>query len=77
MEKNERLTKEMLLCIRPGRTAVYAFFCPSAIKSAKAYIYECTKVCRPQGVARWETKADWDNCTLAISAIAQKEEGQL
>lgn len=72
MSKTSRLTKGALLSIKPGATGIFAFENPAAIKSARAYISECTHVCRPDGVAKWKTTADWGNSILVVTAIPEE-----
>lgn len=71
MKRCERLTKDALLGIKPGQMQIFAFETAKAIKSARAYIVECSRLCLPDGVERWETKADWDNNILVINAVAR------
>lgn len=71
--KAEKMTKEALFAIKPGKVEVFQFDSPDAIKSARAYITELTNTRKqPKGVERWKTQANWENAELFVTAVKKE-----
>lgn len=65
----KKLTKSDILSIKPGKIEVFVFETAKAIMSARQYAWLIGKTEQPEGVARYKTKANFDNKTLVIEAV--------
>ena len=65
----KKLTKSDILSIKPGKIEVFVFETAKAIMSARQYAWLIGKTEPPVGVARYETKANFENKTLVIEAV--------
>lgn len=65
----KKLTKSDILRIKPGKIEVFVFETAKAIMSARQYAWLIGKTELPEGVARYKTKANFDNKTLVIEAV--------
>ena len=65
----KKLTKSDILSIKPGKIEVFVFETAKAIMSARQYAWLICKTEPPEGVARYKTKANFDNKTLVIEAV--------
>lgn len=65
----KKLTKSDILSIKPGKIEVFVFETAKAIMSARQYAWLISKTEPPEGVARYKTKANFENKTLVIEAV--------
>ena len=65
----KKLTKSDILSIKPGKIEVFVFETAKAIMSARQYAWLIGKTELPEGVARYKTKANFENKTLVIEAV--------
>ena len=65
----KKLTKADILSIKPGKIEVFVFETAKAIMSARQYAWLIGKTEPPAGVARYKTKANFENKTLVIEAV--------
>lgn len=65
----KKLTKSDILSIKPGKIEVFVLDNAKAIMSARQYAWLLGKTEPPEGVARYKTKANFENKTLVIEAI--------
>lgn len=65
----KKLTKSDILSIKPGKIEVFVFETAKAIMSARQYAWLIGKTEPPGGVARYKTKANFENKTLVIEAV--------
>lgn len=65
----EKLTKTDILNIKPGKIEVFVLDNAKAIMSARQYAWLLGKTEPPEGVARYKTKANFENKTLVIEAV--------
>ena len=65
----KKLTKADILGIKPGKIAVFVLDNAKAIMSARQYAWLLGKTEPPEGVARYKTKANFENKTLVIEAV--------
>jgi len=67
----EKLTKEELLKIRPGKTAVFQFEEGKAVHSARQLIQYVKQTSMPADVQDYVTSADWAQKILIVTAIGK------
>lgn len=65
----KKLTKSDILGIKPGKIEVFVLDNAKAIMSARQYAWLLGKTEPPEGVARYKTKANFENKTLVIEAV--------
>ena len=65
----KKLTKSDILSIKPGKIEVFVFETAKAIMSARQDAWLIGKTEPPEGVARYKTKANFENKTLVIEAV--------
>ena len=65
----KKLTKADILSIKPGKIEVFVFETAKAIMSALLYAWLIGRAETPEGVARYKTKANFENKTLVIEAV--------
>lgn len=65
----KKLTKADILGIKPGKIEVFVLDNAKAIMSARQYAWMLGKIEPPEGVARYKTKANFENKTLVIEAV--------
>lgn len=65
----KKLTKADILGIKPGKIEVFVLDNAKAIMSARQYAWLLGKTEPPEGVARYKTKANFENKTLVIEAV--------
>lgn len=65
----KKLTKVDILGIKPGKIEVFVLDNAKAIMSARQYAWLLGKTEPPEGVARYKTKANFENKTLVIEAV--------
>ena len=65
----KKLTKTDILGIKPGKIEVFVLDNAKAIMSARQYAWLLGKTEPPEGVARYKTKANFENKTLVIEAV--------
>ena len=65
----KKLTKADILGIKPGKIEVFVLDNAKAIMSARQYAWLLGKTDPPEGVARYKTKANFENKTLVIEAV--------
>lgn len=65
----KKLTKADILGIKPGKIEVFVLDNAKAIISARQYAWLLGKTEPPEGVARYKTKANFENKTLVIEAV--------
>lgn len=65
----KKLTKADILGIKPGKIEVFVLDNAKAIMSARQYAWQLGKTEPPEGVARYKTKANFENKTLVIEAV--------
>lgn len=65
----KKLTKADILGIKPGKIEVFVLDNAKAIVSARQYAWLLGKTEPPEGVARYKTKANFENKTLVIEAV--------
>lgn len=65
----KKLTKADILGIKPGKIEVFVLDNAKAIMSARQYAWLLGKIEPPEGVARYKTKANFENKTLVIEAV--------
>ena len=65
----KKLTKADILSIKPGKNEVFELDNAKAIMSARQYAWLLGKTEPPEGVARYKTKANFENKTLVIEAV--------
>lgn len=65
----KKLTKADILGIEPGKIEVFELDNAKAIMSARQYAWLLGKTEPPEGVARYKTKANFENKTLVIEAV--------
>lgn len=65
----KKLTKTDILNIKPGKFEVFVLDSAKAIMSARQYAWLIGKTEPPEGVARYKTKANFENKTLVIEAV--------
>lgn len=65
----KKLTKTDILNIKPGKIEVFVLDNAKAIMSARQYAWLLGKTEPPEGVARYKTKANFENKTLVIEAV--------
>lgn len=68
----KKLTKSDILSIKPGKIEVFVLDNAKAIMSARQYAWLLGKTEPPEGVARYKTKANFENKTLVIEAVPVK-----
>ena len=68
----KKLTKADILGIKPGKIEVFVLDNAKAIMSARQYAWLLGKTEPPEGVARYKTKANFENKTLVIEAVPVK-----
>lgn len=71
--KIEKLTQEELSTFKPGEQRLYSFVDATAIRNARVRITEFMRYKKPNGIERFETKAEWDSFVLAVRAIPGTE----
>lgn len=67
----EKLTKEEVLKIRPGKTAVFQFEDGKAVHSARQLIQYVKNTSLPADVKDYTTSADWEQKMLIVTAIGK------
>ena len=67
----EKLTKEEVLKIRPGKTAVFQFDDGKAVHSARQIIQYVKNTSMPADVKDYTTSADWEQKMLSVTAIGK------
>jgi hypothetical protein len=67
----EKLTKEEVLKIRPGKTAVFQFDDGKAVHSARQIIQYVKNTSMPADVKDYTTSADWEQKMLIVTAIGK------
>lgn len=67
----EKLTKEEVLKIRPGKTAVFQFEDGKAVHSARQIIQYVKNTSLPADVKDYTTSADWEQKMLIVTAIGK------
>lgn len=67
----EKLTKEEVLKIRPGKTAVFQFEDGKAVHSARQIIQYVKNTSMPADVKDYTTSADWEQKMLIVTAIGK------
>ena len=65
----KKLTKADILGIKPGKIEVFVLDNAKAIMSARQYAWLLGQTEPPEGVARYKTKANFENKTLVIEAV--------
>ena len=65
----KKLTKADILGIKPGKIEVFVLDNAKAIMSARQCAWLLGKTEPPEGVARYKTKANFENKTLVIEAV--------
>ena len=65
----KKLTKADILGIKPGKIEVFVLDNAKAIMLARQYAWLLGKTEPPEGVARYKTKANFENKTLVIEAV--------
>ena len=65
----KKLKKADILGIKPGKIEVFVLDNAKAIMSARQYAWLLGKTEPPEGVARYKTKANFENKTLVIEAV--------
>ena len=65
----KKLTKADILGIKPGKIEVFVLDNAKAIMSARQSAWLLGKTEPPEGVARYKTKANFENKTLVIEAV--------
>lgn len=65
----KKLAKADILGIKPGKIEVFVLDNAKAIMSARQYAWLLGKTEPPEGVARYKTKANFENKTLVIEAV--------
>ena len=65
----KKLTKADILGIKPGKIEVFVLDNAKAIMAARQYAGLLGKTEPPEGVARYKTKANFENKTLVIEAV--------
>lgn len=65
----KKLTKADILGIKPGKIEVFVLDNAKSIMSARQYAWLLGKTEPPEGVARYKTKANFENKTLVIEAV--------
>ena len=65
----KKLTKADILGIKPGKIEVFVLDNAKAIMSARQYAWLLGRTEPPEGVARYKTKANFENKTLVIEAV--------
>lgn len=65
----KKLTKADILGIKPGKIEVFVLDNAKAIMSARQYAWLLGKTEPPEGVARYKTKANFENKTLVVEAV--------
>ena len=65
----KKLTKADILGIKPGKIEEFVLDNAKAIMSARQYAWLLGKTEPPEGVARYKTKANFENKTLVIEAV--------
>lgn len=67
----EKLTKEDVLKIKPGKTAVFQFEDGKAVHSARQLIQYVKQTSMPTDVQDYITSADWKKKMLIVTAIGK------
>lgn len=67
----EKLTKEDVLKIKPGKTAVFQFEDGRAVHSARQLIQYVKRTSMPADVQDYTTTADWEKKLLIVNAIGK------
>lgn len=67
----EKLTKEEVLKIRPGKTAVFQFEDGKSVHSARQIIQYVKNTSMPADVKDYVTSADWGQKMLIVTAIGK------
>lgn len=67
----EKLTKEEVLKIKPGKTAVFQFDDGKALHSARALLQYVKQTSMPTDVEDYTTSADWEQKILIVTAVAK------
>lgn len=67
----EKLTKEEVLKIKPGKTAVYQFDDGKSLHSARQLIQYVKQTSMPADVQDYTTSADWEQKMLIVTALAK------
>ena len=67
----EKLTKEDVLKIKPGKTAVYQFEDGKAVHSARQLIQYVKQTSLPADVQDYTTSADWEKKMLIVTAVGK------
>lgn len=67
----EKLTKEEVLKIRPGKTAVFQFEDGKSVHSARQLIQYVKNTSMPADVKDYTTSADWEQKMLIVTAIGK------
>ena len=65
----KKLTKSDILNIKPGKFEVFVLDSAKALLSGRQYAWLIGKTEPPEGVARYKTKANFENKTLVIEAV--------
>lgn len=65
----KKLTKADILGIKPGKIEVFVLDSAKALLSGRQYAYQIGNTEPPEGVARYRTKANFENKTLVIEAV--------
>lgn len=67
----EKLTKEEVLKIKPGKTVVFQFDDGKAVHAARHTIQYVKQTSMPADVQDYTTSADWEKKLLIVTAIAK------
>lgn len=67
----EKLTKEQLLKVKPGKTVVFSFEDAKAVHSARQLVQYVKQVAMPADIENYTTSADWDKKLLIVTAVAK------
>lgn len=65
----ERVTRDDLRSIPPGKTRAFTLRTAKALVSAKSAACQLARTDPPRGVSRFRTCCDYDNLTITIEAI--------
>ena len=69
----KKLTKADILSIKPGQFKVFVLDTAKAVISARQYVWQIGHIEPPNGVSGYTTKADYENKTLYVEALANGE----
>lgn len=68
----EKLTKEEVLKIKAGKTAVFQFEDGKAVHSARQLIQYVKQTSMPADIEDYTTSADWQQKILVVTAVAKQ-----